>query len=132
MNQVESPAVAKWRKLVENAVLTSYYRILSFVSLQCPIGEAYETCVWLSENTPYGGTVYYLIPERLFIWEEVVVNQNPENPITMVLRVFGSPIRKRNTVFVRAGWYFMYTTGPILDTILGWIGDIWKRWTGWR
>jgi hypothetical protein len=129
----EAPsAVSKWRRLVENSILTAYYRILSFVSVHCPITEAYETCVWLSENTPYGGNVYYLIEPRIFVWENVIVNQNPENPITMTLRVFGSPLRGVNTVFARAGWMFMYTTGPVVDKLLLWVGDAWKKWTGWR
>jgi len=128
----EPPEVRKWRKFVENSILTAYYRVLSFISVRAPITEIYETCVWLSENTPYSGNVYYLIPDRLFNWEDVVVNQDPEYPIKMTVRVFGSPIRGANTVFMRTGWWLMYTTGPIMDRFLGWIGDLWKRWTGWR
>lgn len=132
MAQEEPPVVSKWRIFVENAILTSYYRVLSFVSIHCPITEAYEACLWLSQNTPLGGEVYYLIPDRLFVWEDVVVNKNPENPVKMVLRAFGSPIRGANTVFTRAGWFFMYTTGPIVDRILGWIGQTWENLVGWR
>jgi hypothetical protein len=122
----------KWGTLIERMLITTYYRVLSFTSLHAPIGEIYTACKYMSENTEFAGNVYWLIEPRVFIWENVVVNRNPDYPVAMIVRVFGSPIRGVNTVFMRAGWMFMYTTGPTVDRVLGWFGDLWKRWTGWR
>jgi hypothetical protein len=112
----------KWGSLIERMLITSYYRVLSFVSLHAPIGEIYKACKYMSENTPYSGEVYYLIPQRVFNWDEVVVNRNPEYPVKMNLRVAGSPIRNKNVCFFRVGWYKMYIADVTLIFIGGFIG----------
>jgi hypothetical protein len=111
------PGFLKWGSLVERMLITSYYRVLSFVSLHAPINEVYEACKYMSENTPYAGSVYYLVPRRLFNWDEIVVNRNPNYPVTMNLRVFGSPIRGKNTVFVRASWWKLYVVDYSLSLL---------------
>lgn len=121
---VEIPVeVEKWGKFVENSILTAYYRLLSFVSLHAPISEIYNVCKYLSENTDYGGDAYWLIENRVANWDSVIVNQNPEHPVTMNLRIFGSPIRNRNTCFARVGFWKMYA----LDVALSFIGSFLRR-----
>jgi len=111
------PEFSKWGPLIERMIITSYYRVLSFTSLHAPIGEIYTACKYMSENTPYSGDVYYLIPHRLFNWDNVVVNRNPDYPVTFSLRVFGSPIRNKNVVFARVGFYKLYLTDAILSLL---------------
>jgi hypothetical protein len=122
MAEAPPPEFLKWGSLIERMLITSYYRVLSFVSLHAPIGEIYTACKYMSENTPYSGKVYYLVPQRVFNWDEVAVNRNPDYPVTMNLRVFGSPLRGKNTVFTRIGWYKMYVTDVALAFIGGLIG----------
>ncbi|MEM2291664.1 MAG: hypothetical protein QXR44_03175 [Thermoproteota archaeon] len=111
------PEYLKWGSLIERMIITTFYRVMSFTSLHAPIGEIYKACEYMSRNTPYGGKVYYLIPERVFNWDNVIVNRNPDYPVTMNMRVFGSPIRNKNTVFARIGWWKFYITDAVLMLI---------------
>jgi len=120
------PEVSRWGLFVENCIITSFYRNLSFISLRCPIKEAFTVCEWLSKNTLYGGDVYWLIPDRLFCWDDFIVNQNPDYPVYISMKAFGSPLRGVNTVFFRTFWFTMYVTGPIVDSMLAKLGAFLK------
>jgi hypothetical protein len=117
MAEAAPPEFQKWGTLIERMLITTYYRILSFTSLHSPIVEVYTACKYMSENTPYAGNVYWLIEQRIFNWDNVNVNRNSDYPVTMSLRVFGSPIRNKNTVFARVGFYKFYITDVALMLI---------------
>lgn len=111
------PEVRRWGRFIENSVVTSYYRVLSFVSVHAPVSEVYTACKYYSENTPYGGDVYWLVQGRIFNWDNINVNQDSDYPVYMNLRVFGSSLRGKNTVFARVGWFKMYIVDAVLSII---------------
>lgn len=110
----EEELVPKWSKLIERMIITSYYRILSFVSLHAPIREVYPVCEWMAANTDYGGRVYWMVPERVFAWDSIQVNKG----VVMDLIIFGSAMRQKNTVFARRTWWRLY----IIDVALMAVG----------
>lgn len=92
----------KWGDLVQRLLFIAFYRLASFVSIHAPITEIAPVCEALSE-TGLNGTIRWVIPERMFIWENVEMAPG----IYQTLRVFGLPSGK-NTTFVRIGWWRLY------------------------
>lgn len=113
----EPPEVQRSRVFVENGILTSWYRVLSFYSLHLPITEVFTVSKWLSLNTDYRGDVYWLVEQRVANWDNIIVNQNPTYPVTMNLRIFGSPLRAKNTVLARVGFFKLYLIDTVLSTL---------------
>jgi len=101
----------KWIPVIENLLWQVYYRILSFVSFHGPIDEAYEAAKFLSGTR--GGEVYWVIPDRVFRWDDVEVSPD----ITMKVWFFGSAIRRRNTVMARRGWWALYLLDPYIEAL---------------
>lgn len=123
MAELPPPEYMKWGSLIERMIITTFYRVMSFTSLHAPIGEIFIACKYMSEKTGFSGKVYWLIQDRIFNWDGVVVNRNPDYPVTMNMRIFGSPIRNKNTVFARVGWWKLY----IADAVLTLIGTPFRR-----
>ena len=120
------PEFLKWGFLVERLLVPTYYRVFSYTPIHAPIGEIYKVCDYMAKNTALGGTLAWNIPNRIFTWDTIVINQNPTNPVTMNIRVFGSPLRNKNTVFVRVGWFKLYMVDYVLNTV----GLRWQRIIG--
>jgi len=92
----------KWVPVVDSLTLQAYYRVLTFVSFRVPINEAIQAIKYVAE-TKRGGTVYTVIPDRVYRWDGLEVFPG----IRMNLWVFGSPTRRKNTVYCRVGWWTM-------------------------
>ena len=120
------PEFLKWGTLVERLLIPTYYRIFSFTSIHAPMTEISIVCDYLSKNTAMGGTITWNIPGRLFTWNNLVINQNSNYPVTMNVRVFGSGLRQKNTVFVRIGWWKAY----VVDAALNRVGGVLSRLIG--
>ena len=120
------PEFLKWGALVERLLIPTYYRIFSFTSIHAPFNEISKVCEYMAQNTALGGTITWNIPNRILTWDNIIINQNPTNPVTMNIRVFGSSLRNKNTVFVRIGWWKAY----FVDTALNRIGARITQLTG--
>jgi hypothetical protein len=90
----------RWVPVADSLVLQAYYRVLSFVSFHAPIEEAIQAVKRLAD-TKRGGTVYTVIPDRVYRWDGLEVFPN----IHVNLWIFGSPMRKKNTVYARVGFW---------------------------
>lgn len=96
----------KWIPVCDALVLQAYYRVLSFVSIHAPIDEVYQAIKHLAE-TKRGGDVYWahpLLEGRVARWDGLEVYPD----IKMSLWVFGSKLRRKNTVYARVGWWNFY------------------------
>jgi hypothetical protein len=98
----------KYIPVVDTLVNQAYYRVLSFVSFRAPIDEAYQACQSLIDKR--GGKLYWVIEGRVAKWEDFEVYPD----IKMSVYLFGSKIRRKNTVMCRVGWWKMY----LIDTII--------------
>ena len=101
----------RWIPVADSLVLQAYYRVLSCVSFHAPIDEAIQAVKKIAE-TKRGGTVYTVIPERVYRWDGLEVYPG----IRMNLWVFGSPIRGKNTVYARVGWWTLTLMTETLRT----------------
>ena len=101
----------KWVPVIDNLLWQVYYRILSFISFHGPVDEAYQAAKLLSETK--GGEVYWVIPDRVFRWDDVEVSPG----ITMKVWFLGSAIRRKNTVMFRRGWWALYLWDPYVKSV---------------
>jgi len=90
----------RWIPVADALVLQAYYRVLSFVSFHGPIDEAIQAVKYIAK-TKRGGTVYTVVPDRVYRWDGVEVYPG----IKMNLWVWGSPLRRKNTVYGRVGFW---------------------------
>jgi len=90
----------KWVPVVEALLRQAYYRVLSFVSFHASIDESVKAIEYLT-STKGMGKIYPVIPGRVYRWDGAEVFPG----ITMNVWVFGSPTRKKNTVYARVGWW---------------------------
>jgi len=96
----------KYEIVVRNALMTVYYRQLGMISIHAGTRNMFQVCKWMSENTPYGGTLYWVVPDWLFFWDRVRVHE--KSTVRFNVRFFGSGRRQMNTVVFRRGWWAMY------------------------
>jgi len=101
----------KWIPIVDALTLQSYYRVLSMVSFHVPIDEAIQAIRYVAE-TKRGGVVYSVIPDRVYRWDGLEVFPG----IKINLWVFGSPTRRKNTVYARVGWWTLTLFAEALRT----------------
>jgi len=95
-----------WRKWIAPAdalVIQAYYRVLSFVPFHAPIDEAIQAVKYIAE-TKRGGIIYPVIEGCVYRWDGVEVWPG----IRINLWVFGSGIRRKNTVYGRVGWWTLW------------------------
>jgi len=90
----------KWVPVVTALLKQAYYRVLSFVSFHAPIDDAVKAIEHVVE-TEHMGKIYPVIPGRVYRWDGAEVFPG----ILMNVWVFGSPTRKKNTVYARVGWW---------------------------
>ena len=97
----------EWEKavyVIDSLVVQCYYRVLSFISFHFGIDDAFRAAQYLAE-TKRGGTVYWVV-ERAGIarWDDVEVFPG----IRITIWLFGSKLRRKNTVMARRGWWALY------------------------
>ena len=92
----------KWAPVIERLLWQCYYRIFSFISYHAPVDESYQAAESLTETK--GGEVYWVIPDRIFRWDNVQISPG----IKITVWFFGSALRRKNTVMVRRGFWSLY------------------------
>ena len=92
-----------WAPLVERALWQVAYRQLGMVSLHVPIDVAAKAINILCKEKGLGDWKW-LLTGRALVWENVPI----DHAIKIWVYVFGSKVRKQNTVFVRQGFWRMY------------------------
>lgn len=102
MAEEGSQAWEKWIPVIERLLWQCFYRILSFISYHAPIDESYQAAQSLSGTK--GGEVYWVIPDRVFRWDNVEFSPG----LKISVWFFGSALRRKNTVMVRRGWWTFY------------------------
>lgn len=118
MAEEGSPAQwEKWVPVIDRLLWQAYYRILSFISYHAPIDESYEASKSLSGTR--GGEVYWVIPNRVFRWDNVEISPG----IKLTVWFFGSALRKKNTVMVRRGWWALYLFDTYVKTLAKTLGS---------
>jgi len=95
----EVELMEKWGSIVERITFQVYYRVMGMVSVHAPIDEVYKVCQGLIEKK--GGTVYWVIPKSVFRWDGVQVDHG----VTENIWIVGSAMRRRNSAFIRVGWW---------------------------
>jgi hypothetical protein len=91
-----------WVPIFERIVWQVSYRQLGIVALYCPIDVSAKAIDILCRRG-YGNWKW-LLENRVLVWENVPVN----NALKIHMYVFGSSIRRRNTVLVRQGFWRCY------------------------
>lgn len=102
----------KWIPVVDSLLLQCYYRVLSFISIHAPIDEVFKAARYLAREKR-GGKVFWVVPDRVARWDNVEVFPG----ITMTVWIFGSKIRRKNTVMARRGWWALYLFDPFVKTM---------------
>jgi hypothetical protein len=118
----EDPEV--WAPLIERIVFQVAYRQLGMVALHVPIDVAVQAIDKLCKEKGMGSWKW-LLKGRALVWEDVPI----DGALYIHMYVFGSRLRRQNTVFVRQGFWRMYVieaglrlldesiVGKILDMI---------------
>jgi len=117
----EEPSYMKWVAPLDNIIFQAWYRVLSFVSLHAPINEVYEAARYIAENKR-GGNVYWVIPDRAARWDDLDVN--PPYGVKMTVWIFGSAIRKKNSVVARRGFWALYLFDPYVKALARTLGAL--------
>jgi len=117
----EEPEYMRWVAPLDNIIFQAWYRVLSFVSLHAPINEVYEAARYIAENKR-GGTVYWVIPGRAARWDDLDVN--PPHGVKMTVWIFGSAIRKKNSVVARRGFWALYLFDPYVKAFARALGTL--------
>ena len=100
--RTEDPNV--WAPLIKRITFQVAYRQLGMVALYCPIDVAVKAIDILC-STEGMGRWKWLLEGRAIVWEDVPVN----GALYIHIYVFGGKLRRKNTVFVRQGFWRMYT-----------------------
>lgn len=117
----EEEPYLKWVKPLDNIVFQAWYRVLSFVSLHAPITETYKAAKYIA-RTKRGGSVYWVLKDRVARWDDLDVN--PPHKLTMTVWLFGSPIRGKNSVVARRGFWALYIWDPYVKTLARTLGTL--------
>jgi len=115
------PEYMKWVAPLDNIIFQAWYRVLSFVSLHAPINEVYEAARYIAENKR-GGNVYWVIRGRAARWDDLDVN--PPHGVKMTVWIFGSAIRKKNSVIARRGFWALYLFDPYVKAFARTLGTL--------
>ena len=101
VRRTEDPVV--WSKVIEKIVFQVAYRQLGIVALYVPIDVTAKAIDILCREKGMGSWKW-LLTGRSLVWEDVPVNE----ALYIHIYVFGSKHRRKNTVFVRQGFWRMY------------------------
>lgn len=97
----ENPEV--WAPLIERIIWQVSYRQLGMVALYCPIDVAAQAIDILSKEKGMGDWKW-LLEGRALVWQNVPV----DSALLVHIYVFGGKTRRKNTVFVRQGFWRMW------------------------
>lgn len=100
-----------WIEPIKRVIWQLSYRVLGQVSLYCPIDVAVGAIDTLSKLGM--GEWKWLIKDRVIIWFDIPIN----HAMKMHAYVYGSKLRRKNTVFTRVGWWRMYFIESLLTRI---------------
>jgi hypothetical protein len=92
-----------WAPIVERIVFQVFYRQLGMVAIHCPIDVAAKAIDYLAREKGYGKWKW-LLEGRALVWFDIPV----DSALKIHAYVFGSKLRRQNTVFVRQGFWRMY------------------------
>lgn len=91
-----------WVPVIERVTFQVAYRQLGTCALYVPIDVAIKAIDILCKRGM--GSWRYLLEDRAIVWEDVPTN----HALKTHLYVFGGKSRRKNTVFVRQGFWRMY------------------------
>jgi hypothetical protein len=94
---VPGPYPSEAAAFMDQVILQTVYRTLSFVPIPFSIADGYDAAVWLSQNGR-GGTLTWKVPGSVFLWTKCIVAPGTGGATTEDLWVFGGV---KNTVLVR-------------------------------
>jgi len=97
----EDPRV--WAPIIERIVFQVFYRQLGMVAIHCPIDVAAKAIDILTKEKGYGNWKW-LLEGRVLVWFDIPI----DSAMKIHAYVFGSKLRRQNTVFVRQGFWRMY------------------------
>ena len=92
----------KWVPVAEALILQAYYRTLGMVSIHTGIDNVFLAIQEIS--TRRGGKLYWILEGRVARWDNLEVFPG----VTTSLYILGSPIRQKNTVYARVGFWQNY------------------------
>jgi len=106
-----------WKPIIARILFQVAYRQLGIVALYCDINVAAKSIDMLCKEG-YGKWAW-LLEGRALVWEDAPI----DGALRVHLYVFGGKARRKNTVFVRQGFWRMYFLETSLrtfnETILG-------------
>lgn len=101
-----------WVPIIERIIFQVAYRQLGIVALYCPIDVA-AGAIDILTKTKNMGRWRCLLEGRALVWEDVPIN----GAMKVHLYVFGGTTRRKNTVFVRQGFWEMYVIEAAISTL---------------
>ncbi|MEM2258276.1 MAG: hypothetical protein QXV39_09190, partial [Candidatus Caldarchaeum sp.] len=87
----------------ERVSFQAFYRQLGMVALPIDIMTASQAIDILTKERGKGNWSW-LLENRVLLWENIPI----DHAVRYHAYVFGSPVRKKNSVFTRVGWWRMY------------------------
>ena len=103
MNVERSEDPKVWAPVIERITFQVAYRQLGIVALYVPIDVAAQAIDMLCTSKGMGDWKW-LLEGRALVWENVPI----DSAIRVHMYVFGGKTRRKNTVFVRQGFWRMY------------------------
>jgi hypothetical protein len=91
-----------WKPIIDRAMFQVAYRQLGMVALYTGIDVAAAAIDLLAKEGK--GSWKWLLTGRALVWEDVPV----DHAMKIHVYAFGGKERRKNTVFVRQGWWRMY------------------------
>jgi len=99
-----------WKPIIARILFQVAYRQLGIVALYCSIDVAAKAIDMLCKEGY--GRWSWLLEGRVLVWEDAPI----DGALKVHLYVFGGKMRKKNTVFVRQGFWRMYFIETSLRT----------------
>jgi hypothetical protein len=103
----EDPEV--WKPIIDRVMFQVAYRQLGMVALYCPIDVAAQAIDMLCKEGK--GSWKWLLEGRVLVWDNVPI----DSALTIHLYVLGGKARRKNTVFIRQGFWRMYVVESALS-----------------
>ncbi len=93
---------------VDKLLFQSYYRGLGIVSIHAPLSAVFPAALSLSGRRR-GGDIEWVVPGRLAVWFDLVVDPDVSGGPTMSVWLLRSVVGDKNVAIVRFGWWADYT-----------------------
>ncbi len=101
------PVTNPEQEVLNQVVFQTYYRQLGIVSIHFGVADVYAAAQALSA-TPRGGTVTWVVQDRVFQWDGVRITPQFDTSPVMSMWLFGGKNREKNTVLTRKGFWTLY------------------------